>query len=244
MDNPDESDAKFNEKLEEQLRGSPPQLYQLMGELLFFYFLIVHTKSGRNEQRVIDRVLRWSQTPVSIPNDLVAALTPGLVTPGQNFHTGRPFQIGYLMELVEQWKEKQPDERIRLLDAPWEFRDFAMQLNFRSKLLQNAPNRPRTQREALLHLVFPDTFEPIVSVDHKEDIAKSFAKLVAAPEEDIDRRLSQIRPVIEAQYGNGDISFLSFYSPELRAQWDDNYTPDLWGSFVVARQAVFRHRST
>ena len=200
LDNPDESDAKFNEKLEEQLRGSPPQLYQLMGELLFFYFLIVHTKSSKNEKRVIDRVLEWSPTPVSIPGDLVAALTPGLVTPGQIFHTGRPFQIGYLIELVEQWKEKHPEERLRLLDDPWEFRKLAMQLDFRSKLLQIAPNRPRTQREALLHLVFPDTFEPTVSVDHKENIARGFAQHVTAPDEDVDHRLKQIRAAIEAQY--------------------------------------------
>ena len=239
LDNPDESNAKFHEKLEEQLQGSPPQLYQLMGELLFFYFLIVHTKSSRNEQRVIDQVLGWSQTPVSIPNDLVAALTPGLVNPGQNFHTGRPFQIGYLIELVEQWKEKQHEERLRLLDDPWEFRDFAMQLNFRSKLLQIAPNRPRTQREALLHLVFPDTFEPIVSVDHKQNIANSFAQLVTAPDEDIDRRLKQIRVVIEAQYGPSDSSFFSFYSPGLRVQWDASYTPDLWDSFVDRARQYF-----
>ena len=239
LDNPDESNAKFHEKLEEQLKGSSPELYQLVGELLFFYFLIVHTKSGRNEQRVIDQVLGWSRTPVSIPNDLVAALTPGLVNPGQNFHSGRPFQIGYLIEFVEQWKEKELVEQLGLLDNAWEFRDFAMRLDFRSELLRAASNRPRTQREALLHLVFPDTFEPIVSVDHKENIANSFAELVAAPEEDIDRRLGQIRPVIEAQYGQSDSSFLSFYSPGLRVQWDDKYTPDLWDSFVARAKQYF-----
>ena len=232
LDHPDESDARFLEKLEVQLEDSPPEIYQLMGELLFFYFLIVSTKNSNNEQRVINRVLEWSPTPVSIPGDLVAALTPGLVNPGQNFHSGRPFQIGYLIEFVDRWKETGPDEQYRLLNHPWEFRDFAVGLDFRSELLKGAPNRPRTQREALLHLVFPDTFEPIVSVDHKADIAKAFANLVTAPEEDIDRRLAQIRPVIEAEYGYGDISFLSFYIPELRARWDDSYTPDLWDLFV------------
>ena len=232
LDHPDESNARFLEKLEAQLEDSPPEIYQLMGELLFFYFLIVSTRNSTNEQRVINQVLEWSPTPISVPGELVDALTPGLVNPGQNFHSGRPFQIGYLIEFVERWKEKRPDEQHRLLDHPWEFRDFAVGLDFRSELLKGAPNRPRTQRESLLHLVFPDTFEPIVSVDHKAEIAKTFANLVAAPEEDIDRRLAQIRPAIEAEYGYGDISFLSFYTPELRVRWDDNYKPDLWDLFV------------
>ena len=35
------------------------------------------------------------------------------------------------------------------------------------------PNSYRTQREALLHLVFPDTFEAIVSSNHKHWIGNS-----------------------------------------------------------------------
>ena len=239
LDHPDESNAKFLEKLEGQLEDSPPEVYHLMGELLFFHFLIVHTKSSTEEQRVINRVLGWSPTPVSIPGDLVVALTPGLVNPGQYFHSGRPFQVGYLIEFVEQWKEKSPVEQHRLLDRPWEFRDFAVGLDFRSELLKGAPNRPRTQREALLHLVFPGTFEPIVSVDHKANIAKTFANLIADPEEDVDRRLAQIRPAIEAEYGYGGSSFFSFYGPEIRARWDDNYTPDLWDTFVGRAKQYF-----
>ena len=239
LDHPDESSATFLEKLEAQLEDSPPEVYQLMGELLFFHFLIVHTKNSTNEQRVIDRVLGWSPAPVAIPEELIAALTPGLVNPGQNFHSGRPFQVGYLVEFVERWKEKGPVEQHQLLDLPWEFRDFAVGLEFRSELLKGAPNRPRTQREALLHLVFPDTFEPIVSIEHKESIVKTFVNLVADPEEGTDRRLAQIRPAIEAEYGCGGNSFLSFYSPELRARWDDNYTPDLWDTFVARARQYF-----
>ena len=239
LDHPDESNATFLEKLEAQLEGSPPEVYQLMGELLFFHFLIVSTKSSSAEQRVINRVLGWSPTPAAIPEELVAALTPGLVNPGMGFHSGRPYQIAYLVEFVEHWKELGLDEEHRLLNRPWEFRDFAVGLEFRSELLKGARNRPRTQREGLLHLVFPDTFEPIVSVDHKESIAKSFANLAADPEEDVDRRLAQIRPAVEAEYGYGDSSFFSFYSPELRVHWDDNYTPDLWKTFVGRAKQYF-----
>ena len=231
LNHPDESSDSFLEKLQQQLADSPPGVYQLMGEVLYFYFLIVTTRNSANEQLVIDTVLGWSPSPAEIPQELVASLTPGIASPGQYFHTSRPFQVGFLIEFVEQWKEKRPDEQRLLLADPWEFKGFVMRLNFRSALLQGHPDRPRTQREALLHLAFPDTFEAIVSLDHKEKIARTFAKFVVAPEEDVDRKLEQIRPRLEPQYESGNYLF---YKPAIRLQWyppaTDNGNP--WDGFV------------
>ena len=100
---------------------------------------------------------------------------------------------------------------------------------FRSKTLMDEPNSYRTQREALLHLVFPDTFEAIVSSNHKHWIAGAFAKFVEEPAEDVDRRLAQIRPEIEARYGSGDDVY---YQSEVRAVWDAKYSSDLWDKYV------------
>ena len=229
LNHPDETSASFLEKLQVQLEGSPPEVYQLMGEVLYFHFLIVSTKNSANERQVINSPLGWSPSPVGIPPKLVAALTPGILNPGQYFHVTRPFQVGFLIEFVEQWKERESDEQRRLLANPWEFKDFIKRLDLRSALLQGYPHIPRTQREALLHLVFPDTFEAMVSADHKDSIAKAFAKFVIVPEEDVDRKLQQIRPALEGQHGSGDHFF---YRPEIRSQWDDKYEPDLWGEFV------------
>ena len=41
LDRPDESGDDFYTKLERQLAGSPPQVYQLMGEVLYVYYLIL-----------------------------------------------------------------------------------------------------------------------------------------------------------------------------------------------------------
>ena len=231
LNHPDEPGASFEDKLQAQLKDSPPEVYQLMGEALYFHFLIVSTKDSTREQQVINRALSWSPSPVSIPPDLIASLTPGIANPGQNFHSGRPFQVGFLIEFIERWKEKGVDEQQMLLGDPWKFREFAVGIDLRSELLKGASNRTRTQREALLHLVFPDTFEPIVSVDHKEKISKSFAKFVTAPDENVDRRLEQIRPKLEAQYGSGDDLFY-YNNPEIQSQWDDEYKRYPWDDFV------------
>ena len=229
LNNPDESNATFLDKLKGQLRGCPAQVYQLMGEVLYFYFLIVRTKNSTNEQKVIDTVLGWSPSPIEIPQELVNSLTPGIANPGTFFHMGRPFQVGFLIELAEQWKAKTTDDQHRLVNNPWAFKEFAAGINFRSALLKSYPNSARIQLYALLHLVFPDTFESIVSVDDKEKIAKAFEKFVTTPNEDVDRRLAQVRTVLEAEYASTD---LFFYTPHVRVQWDDDYKPDLWEDFV------------
>ena len=237
LDQPDETRDSFPVKLQRQLAGSRPEVYQLMGEALFFYFLIVSTKSGTNEKRVIDTVLGWSPAPVPIPPRLVASLTPGIATPGQQFHSGRPFHVGFLIELAEQWREQEPSERDRLLGDPWAFKDFVMGIELRSKLLKGSGNRAHTQREALLHLVFPDDFEGIVNFEPKRMIAQAFKSFVTEPTDDVDRMLAQIRPRLEEEHGRG----IHFYEDAIRRQWHtaSPSNPNLWDDFVERAKAFY-----
>ena len=234
LDKPDTSKRKFLEKLRDQLDlTTPAQVHQLMAEALYFHRLIVFTKDGSAKQRDIEKVLEWSSSHVAIPEELIQSLTPGIANPGQYFHVKTHNQIGFLLEFVEQWKELGDDEQARLLEDPWAFKSFAMEREFRSKTLTGEPNSYRTQREALLHLVFPDVFEAIVSTNHKHWVAGAFAKFIEEPAEDVDRRLAQIRPEIEARYGGGDYVH---YWPEVRTLWDAKYSADLWNGFVKRAQ--------
>ena len=104
LDQPDESKDSFLVKLERQLQGSPPEVYQLMGEAMYVYFLIVSTQSAASESRVINTVLAWSPSRVTIPQELVGGLTPGICTPGQFFHSGRQFQVSFIVEFAQQWE--------------------------------------------------------------------------------------------------------------------------------------------
>ena len=222
LDNSDDSPGDFDEMLRNRLEGSSPEVYQLFGEALSFHYLIRRTKKDTSKRERINRVLEWSPSPVQIPLELDNCLAPGLLTPGQYFNRYWRRQTGLLIEFVEQWKEKESYEQSRMLDQPWEFKDFVTRLSFRSPLLQAEPQSPRAQKEALLHLVFPDTFEAIVNVDHKNKIAKTFVNLVKQPTDDVDRQLEQIRPPLEAKYGE---SAHFFYRDEVRVQWDDKFKP-------------------
>ena len=233
LDQPDNSNASFLDKLRRQLANISPEIYQLMGEALYFHFLIVSTKNSANEKGVIETVLNWSPFPVSIPPDLAAALTPGIASPGQSFHSNRPFQVGFLVEFAEQWKEMDYDEQEHLLDNPWSFKKIATQLDFRSQLLKGSGYRYWTQLEALLHLVFPDTFEAVVSGDHKRRIAKAFSSFAMQPTEDVDRKLEQIRHHLEGDLGRG----FHFYDDEMVAKWNPNRLQDPWDKLVAQAKA-------
>ncbi len=215
LNSPDETDRSFLEKLKEQLSGSPEAVFQLMGECLYFYFLIVHTKNGADEKNVIDTVLQWSDSPVVISPELVAALTPGIATPGAAYHRFRAFQVGLLIEFVELLKQEESSRLVAILDDPWEFKRFLMGVRPRSRLVSRYQNASRIQRQALLHLVHPDTFEGIVSEDHKNAIVNAFSTRITEPTEDVDSQLQQIRTSIERELGRD----FSFYEDDIRKYW-------------------------
>ncbi len=98
------------------------------------------------------------------------------------------------------------DDRDRLLSDPWQFRAFVHELGL----------PPLMQREAILHLAFPETFEYALAVSDKTRIRKAFNSLprVAAAEDD-DRALVVVREMVEAELGRP----LNLYAPWFTGLW-------------------------
>ena len=224
LDQPDVGQGSFYDKLETQLEGSPPAVYQLMGEVLYLHFLIIWsgTMRGDTKENRIKQVLEWSEQQVRFPDDLVASLAPGIVSIGQARSKYFPFHVGFVIEFVEQWKQLDPANRRRLLAEPWEFKKFAVGIDLHGSLFREASNAHRVQLEALLHLVHPSTFEGTVSVEQKGEIAqaKAFAHFIVEPTDDVDRKLVQIRRGFEAGLGRG----FDFYDSDVRSRWDPSAT--------------------
>ncbi len=217
-----EDKGGFGAQLEKQLAGSPHEVHQLMAEMSYVHLLIVWRESMKPDTKLdrINEVLGWSDQAVTIPDDLVDGLTPGIAG-SQSFARYRLYHLGFLIEFAEQWKEQDSDERQRLLEDPWAFKDFVKELTFRSQLLEGySGTAHRVPREALYHLVFPDHFEGMVSVGHKERIAgaQQFAQFTTQPTDDVDRRLQQIRKGLETYLGRD----FDFWDPDIKGIWDDN----------------------
>ena len=209
----------FFQMLGDLLANSPPEVHQLMAEVFYVNLLMPHGPSDKQGQ--VERVLTGAPG-VEIPPELVAALKDGLIGTGL-YHTTRSVNLGFLIAFAKQWKEKKPSDHRSILDNPWEFKEFAYEVE----------EANRSLRESILHLVFPDTFEKIVNVEHKKMIARTFATLVKQKTNDVDRDLGQIRPHLEAKYGVG----IHLYEDDIRSQWDPKPS-DPWDEFVRHTKAI------
>ena len=237
LNHPDPGSGSFTEKLQRQLDGSPTEVYQLMGEVLHIHLLIVWQGMMRTvtKKNLINEVLGWAPAPLAVPDYMVDHFASGIANPGMGFATYRPYQVGFLIEFVEQWKSKSAGEQDHLLEDPWAFKDFAMGAPLNSLLLRNNQNTPRTQRHALLHLVYPDTFEGIVSAEHKRRIseAEAFTDYVRNDTADTDRKIQQIRQGIEAAKRSG---FNTFYDADIHRMWNPS-TSSPWDEYVRRARA-------
>jgi 5-methylcytosine-specific restriction enzyme B len=203
---PDESSDAFLVKFQRQLAGAPDPTVQLAAEALYVHFLIAHM-SASAKRAVIEPVLGWMHEPVTIPADLDTALDDGIASPGTAFHTRRPFQLGFVIEFARAWKALPEDRRDAAIEDGWAFKDVLFSVPM--------PKGAYTQREALLHLVHPETFESIVSRGHKETIAREFGRPPTSDDPDVDRRLASVRAQLETEYGRS----IDWYEDEIEPRW-------------------------
>ena len=217
LDQPDVSGDGFYEKLERQIAAASPQVYQLMGEVLYVYYLSLWGMKADAKKERIDHVLGWSPAQATIPSKLGDALQPGFINIGAGA-ANIDSQLATLIEFVEQWKEKEQDKQQDLLDDPWEFKNFLFNMAGRSQTLLNKDRSGWIEREILLHIVHPDTFEGI-GTNGKNAISGegAFADFVAPGTSDVDRKLQQIRQRLEAELGRD----FDFYDPDIKGVWQD-----------------------
>lgn len=223
IEQPDESSDSFHVKLQRQLVGAPAAVYQLMGEVLYVHLVPADSINDDTKRQIIERVLAWSPEPVTIPDAL--PLQDGLFHAGVAFNTYRPFQLELIIRFVEAWKALEVSDQGLLLSDPWAFKEMLFRIPIHAA---------QTQREALLHMVHPETFEYIVSQGLKKKLAAHFAELVSETTDDVDRRLLQIRVALESDHGVG----FSFYDKALLDQWQPDTS--LWGQFTHWAERMYR----
>ena len=211
--------------MRQQLEDCSPEAYQLMAEALFVQFLIIwHGQMGQDAKRSqVERVLSWGAPVSGIPDHLAVGLTPGIAA-SMALALGRPYQVGYILEFVEQWKTQTADALEERLVDPWAFKDFVAGLTLPSPLFDGKSNAASSQREAILHLVHHNTFEGIVSAQQKFRIsrAEAFSPFLTEEIEDVDRRLERIRQGLEAQRRED----FDFHDPNIKAMWDPPNRPE------------------
>ena len=204
--------AGFFAKLPAVLAGSPPEVYQLMGEALYVSYLILWKGAVGQEKKIerVNEVLGWSPNPISLPDNLHDGLESGIMAPGG--FVAFDANLAVVVDFAELWKKNGSDTS--LLDrndpeAPWRFQEFVAEFTTLAK------------RMPLLHFAHPDYFESMAAV-HKNSVAKApkFQRYITTPTKDVDRRIYQIRAALERKYWEG----FDFFKPPVCPLWQDKKT--------------------
>ena len=202
---PDAGAASFLDKFEVQLDEADDSVVQLAAELVFVHLIFADDIGGPSKRQTISRVLSWMDDPVTLPPELDEVLDVGLANTGIAFKTYRPHQLWLLIDFLRAWKNVESGRQDELLEDPWRFKEFLFEVPLTAAY---------TQREALLHLVHPDTFESIVSRDHKRMIVEALGD-PADDVDDVDRALLEIRRSLTSERPD----FRGFYEQGIVEVW-------------------------
>ena len=166
VERPDAGAGSFEEKLRRQLEPAPPEAKRLWTELTWLFLLIVRGVKGVTK---LDRIRTvWESSGAALPEDHPAlgdVLDGGIVFPGMAYLGHQRHEFNFIITTMLDWGSRAPQDRKSLLSDPWVFAEW---------IDSHREGRQRPFRHALLFLLFPNAFEPIVSLGHKKDIVKAF----------------------------------------------------------------------
>lgn len=206
IDGADTGKRNFADKLEDQMRGASQPACLLMAELMFIHLLPLSNVGLEAKLRNINVIGSWAPDPFETPAKLHHALSLGIFNGGAGFNTSRPFHLRFLIRFAGLWAGQLPQQRTRVLNDPWAFKKMLFELPI---------ERATSQRNALLLMLFPKTFEDISSREHKRRIVAAFANYIGNSS-DIDRQILSVRAAKSAEYGEN----FSWYDEGIRPLWD------------------------
>ena len=228
VNNLDEGEGDFWEKLRAQLLPGSPACKQLMAEQLWILMLFQSNISPATKRDRIRQVWSWSgeELPHELPQ-LSDSVLCGIGSTGTAYNTDRWRELVCLIASIRDFKRRGVEERAEIVADPWTFADW----------LNGIPeSRNRQLRHVLAHLLYPDTFERISS---EKDKTRILAALREMPDKEIrkwdliamDRALFDLRKRLENEQG----ADVDFYQEEFTsvwrartASWVLNWNPSKW----------------
>lgn len=204
---PDDKTAKFHGTLRQQALAEGTGGQRLAAEALYVWQLKDSSSLASTKRKQIEALLDGLTPQVSFPADIEDGFGYGMANYGPGRLRSLPDYV-FVLRLASKWAALPPARRDVLLADPWEFRTFIRTIGVKSAVFA---------QEATQHLVHPDTFEPVASLNAKRKILKSFG---SKPDKkiDLDRELVAVRRELEAE-GRARPGF-NFYEPDIRALWD------------------------
>ena len=196
---------RFWERLRRLLDPAPPEAKRLWAEMTWAFYLIASEIPPEEKHDHIARVWEWSGS--TLPEDhwaLREEVLTGCSRWGSGTFANRWREVCGIVSAMIAWFSLPRPRRDALSDDAWGFAEWLAA----GGLLQR-----RAFRHALLFLLFPASFEPVVVTGWKRQIVQGFArKWGEAPPANrddlaVDRTLLRIRERLEADHSGEEIDF-------------------------------------
>ena len=166
-----------------------------------------------------------------ISRDAISA--GGIGSGGMGFNTNKQKEIFYLINVFKKWYEKSEADRKALFDDT----DGESNFRFQNFLDEVSDSRNPQCRHVLLHLLYPEYYEPIISSTQKWKITQVFSEFISdqaledewaieKPHYLTDQKIRVINKKLEKLRDKKT----NFYDKELNSFWDSsssNCIPDL-----------------
>ncbi len=226
IDNPDFSDKTFWEKLRDQLQEVPDDCVRILSDVVLIYGLPSTFMLAETKWENVEKVASMAGIKVPDPHELIMeALNQGFTRTSQRYHQ-KYRQLWFV--LLAALDVKQCSDREGILHDPWRcarlFDDVLADVH--------PPDRGHDMRHGLLHMMFPETFESIISTNHKRQIVSAFVGEESSLSHSrvkkdpglltsLDETLAEVR----ANLRQRDLGETSFYDNELAYKWKSDRSP-------------------
>jgi 5-methylcytosine-specific restriction protein B len=205
------TEGGFIENVQRQPADASDDEKLLMAEIVAIQILPIAGVMGHGKKtEKVQAILDLMEHKVQIPRIFDEAFGGGAFNPGTGMMSRINHAVTIILNVLRSWIDL-PDPEV-VLDDPRAWRDLVLGVD---------GDEFPTQRYALLYLVHPGFFGPIVSSKHRLQIRDAFiGEIGGTPSDDADDDLRRI--VIALQIKDGKP--INFYlTPALRQRWD----PDL-----------------
>ena len=213
-------ELSFFEKVEKQLEGAEPEVIRLAAEGFWFLYLIV-SEEGVKPDTKRDRIRQiWELSGLPMPetNYLADSVLKGTANPGFRFLQNLYYELSLLLDVAAEWKSLPDNQKASLIgNAHWNFAEWV------DDHLDGCPQ----MRHALLFFVYPDYFEPCVSLKDKREIVGNLMNRLpenhrlegkSASTAEIDKVIYRIRQSLEEEYPDEP---LDFYESPIIEMWKE-----------------------
>lgn len=216
VENPDEGDGSFLEKLEQQLSDVSENAKILAAEILYIMLFCPSNISPEKKRENVNFILGWTgineldENHPLFTDDILMGFGSG----GTGFNNYRWREAVYFILMLQAFSALTAQEKSQLLDNGWKFAQW----------LEDIPdNEKRQLRHMLLHILFPDDFERTFGGQDRTDILTAFQnkkkkEVRGYSALEVDKALFEIRENAAAEYGTEE---LDFYLSPLKDRWKD-----------------------